>query len=411
MRPDGAYLITGGLGAIGREVARYLVARGAGHVVLLGRSAHADTGALADIEQLRDRSEIHVIRGDVADEPAMGAVFERIDAEIAPLRGIFHAAGLLDDGLLVAQTAARFAAVMAPKVRGSWILHRLSLSRPVEHFVLFSSVASIVGSPGQAGYAAANAFMNRLARFRRALGLPATSLCWGPWAKDGLAARADKDGRLEGRGFASIPANLGIRALDRALSADRAELTIMDFRPGAWRESFPASAALPFFSELPVAEAHADGVRNEQAAEILSRLNSATTPRERRERLEAFLRSEIGRVLRQAPERIDLRAPFGSLGLDSLMALEVRNRLERALGRSLPVSLVWNYPTVAELAVFLAGVLGLPLDADDPPAPGPAQDADDARTAELAAMSEDEVLELLGAKLRGLEGPGVSGGK
>jgi NAD(P)-dependent dehydrogenase (short-subunit alcohol dehydrogenase family)/acyl carrier protein len=402
MRADATYLVTGGLGAIGREVARYLAGRGAGHLVLLGRSGPADDRVAADMERLRDRAEVHVMRADVADQQAMGAVFERIDAEMPPLHGIFHAAGVLDDGLMAGQTAARFAAVMAPKVRGSWILHGLSLSRPIEHFVLFSSVASIVGSPGQAGYAAANAFMNRLARFRRALGLPATSLCWGPWADAGLAARADRDGRLAGHGFAGIPAELGVRALDRALGADRVELAIMDFRPGAWRASFPASAALPFFSELPADEP--PGEVGNGGGDILAQL-AAATGRNRRELLESFLRREVGRVLRQAPDRVGAHAPFGSLGLDSLMALEVRNRLERKLGRSLPVSVVWNYPTVAELAVFVAGVLEMPLDGDEPPAPLAAE-PDDARTAELAAMSDDDVLELLGARLRGLAEPG-----
>jgi NAD(P)-dependent dehydrogenase (short-subunit alcohol dehydrogenase family)/acyl carrier protein len=401
MRADAAYLVTGGLGALGREVARYLAGRGAGHLVLLGRSGPAGEEAAEDIERLRDRTEVHVVRADVADEQAMGRVFERIDAEMPPLRGIVHAAGVLDDGLMAGQTAARFAAVMAPKVRGSWILHRLSLSRPVEHFVLFSSVASIVGSPGQAGYAAANGFMNRLARFRRALGLPATSLCWGPWADDGLAARADRDGRLAGHGFGGIPAELGIRALDRALGADRVELAIMDFQPGAWRVSFPASAALPFFSELP-ADEPADGEVGDGGGDIVARLKAAGTGRLRRELLGSFLRREIGRVLRQAPDRIGSHAPFGSLGLDSLMALEVRNRLERELGRSLPVSVVWNYPTVAELAVFVAGLLELPLDRDGP-ATQAVPEPHDARATELSGMSDDEVLELLGTKLRGLE--------
>jgi acyl carrier protein len=405
MRADATYLVTGGLGAIGRAVARYLAGRGAGHLVLLGRAGAAAGPAAADVEWLRDRAEVHVVRADVADEPAMARVFERIGAGMPPLRGIFHAAGVLDDGLMAGQTAARFAAVMAPKVRGSWILHQLSLSLPVEQFVLFSSVASIVGSPGQAGYAAANAFMNRLARFRHALGLPATSLCWGPWADDGLAARADRDGRLTGHGFAGIPAELGIRALDRALGADRVELAIMDFRPGAWRASFPVPAALPFFAELPADEAADDDVGS-GGGDVVARLDAAATPRQRRELLESFLRREIGRVLRQAPDRIGAHTPFGSLGLDSLMALEVRNRLERELGRGLPVSVVWNYPTVAELAVFVAGLLALPLDGDEPAAPAAAE-PDDARAAELAAMSDDDVLELLGARLRELEEPGA----
>lgn len=413
MRADAAYVVTGGLGAIGRQVARYLVGRGAGHLVLLGRSGPADDRTAQEIEHLRERAEVHVVRADVADEQDMASVFATIDAQMPPLRGIFHAAGVLDDGLLAGQTAARFAAVMAPKVRGSWTLHRLSLSHPVEQFVLFSSAASIVGSPGQAGYAAANAFMNRLARFRRAHGLPATSLCWGPWADDGLAARADRDGRLEGRGFAAITAEQGVRALDRALAADRAEVAIMDLRPRAWRETSP-SAALPFFSELPVDDPSAGADANGAGEDVVACLSSAAGPRQRRELLESFLRREIGHVLRQAPDRIGARAPLGSLGLDSLMALEVRNRLERQIGRSLPVAVVWNYPTVAELAGFLGGLLDLPLHDlppvdDEPPAPAVAA-ADDARAAELAGMADEAVLELLGETLRGLEEPGKPGG-
>jgi acyl transferase domain-containing protein len=186
IRGDGCYLITGGLGALGLKVARHLLDQGARQLVLAGRSGRDDDPA---VEQLRASGAIvRVVKADVARSDHVARLIETCQTQ-GPLRGVVHAAGVLDDGILVKQTAERFARVMAPKIRGAWELHIQTQTLPLDFFVCFSSMASLVGSPGQGNYAAANAFLDALAHHRRARGLAGLSINWGPWADAGMAAK------------------------------------------------------------------------------------------------------------------------------------------------------------------------------------------------------------------------------
>lgn len=357
IRPDGTYLITGGLGAIGRQVARYLVEQGARYLVLAGRT-HPSTEALADIDELEALgAQVRAAKADAASLSDLREVFSQFGVgEWPPLRGIFHAAGVLDDGLLLQQTAARFERVMAPKVAGSWHLHSLSLNHPVEHFVLFSSAAALVGSPGQAAYAAGNAFMDALAHWRQAQGLPALSLQWGPWAEIGLAARPDRAGRLSDRGFEAIRPALGVRALDRALAEPGPVLAIMPFDVRQWRQSYPQAAGLPLLAVL--AQAEQAGPLPE-AGQLRGALLAAASPKAQQALLEQHLRREIAEVLRIPASRIGLTTPLDSLGFDSLLALELRNRLEQTLAVRLSATLIWNYTTLPALMAYLGQCLGI----------------------------------------------------
>ena len=370
IRPDGAYLITGGLGAIGRQVATYLVEQGARQLLLVGRTAPS-AEALADIAVWQaGGATVHVVLADVACEPDMHGLFGQFkpqpDTEgetVAPLRGIFHAAGVLDDGLLLHQTAERFEAVMAPKVAGSWNLHRLSLAHPVELFVLFSSAAALVGSPGQANYAAGNAFMDGLARWRQAQGLPALSIQWGPWTEIGLAARVDRAGRLRQRGFDAIRPEQGLRALEWALAEAEPVVAVMPFDVRQWRQSYPQAAGWPLLSALEM-----NGPLGTQPASrgLRDALLAAGSTQERQALLEKHLSREMAEVLRISTSRIGPATALDGLGFDSLLALELRNRLELSLGVRLSATLIWNYPTVRALVDYLASIVAGVSEAAEP---------------------------------------------
>jgi myxalamid-type polyketide synthase MxaB len=187
VRADGSYLITGGLGALGIRVARCLVDQGARHLVLAGRSGPSAEAWEAMEEMRAAGASVREVRADVASPADTARLIEACQAE-APLRGVVHAAGVLDDGVVDRQTAERFSRVLAPKVYGAWNLHHQTRELPLDFFVLFSSMASVLGSPGQSSYAVANAFLDALAHHRRARGLPGLSINWGPWSEAGMAA-------------------------------------------------------------------------------------------------------------------------------------------------------------------------------------------------------------------------------
>ena len=195
MRPDGTYLITGGLGAVGLHVARRLVQRGARHIVLVGRTAPSRDAAVA-IDTMRALGATVVVSAaDVARRDQMAAVLREIATSLPPLRGVVHAAGVVDDGVFIQQTWQRFESVLAPKIDGAWHLHELTLDSELDFFVLCSSVASVFGSPGQGAYAAGNAFLDALAARRRANGQVGLSVNWGAWAGGGMAERVTAHGR------------------------------------------------------------------------------------------------------------------------------------------------------------------------------------------------------------------------
>jgi phthiocerol/phenolphthiocerol synthesis type-I polyketide synthase C len=409
IRSDATYLITGGLGGIGLQVAAYLVEQGARHLALLGRRPPT-TEAETALEQLRQMgATVAVFQADVSDAAQLTAVFDEMRRRLPALRGIFHAAGLLDDGILRQQTAARFEAVLAPKVQGGWLLHHLSLKDPLDYFVLFSSVAAVFGSPGQGNHAAANAFLDGLAHYRRARRLPAVSINWGPWAVVGAAVGKRTARRVTESGMAAVSPERGVELLGQLLAGSPAQVVVMAVDWPRWFRSYPAGAQTPLLA-LMAADAGLTPGRektagNESRLAFVARLRALALPRERRQRLEEFVREQAARVLRQPPAQIDSHTPFGSLGFDSLMGLELKNTLERHLELVLPVALVWNYPTVAEMAAYLAGQLGLGLQ-DEAEVTTPATAPEERRAAEIADLSDAEVLKMLEEKLGALQHSG-----
>ncbi|MGY6026847.1 SDR family NAD(P)-dependent oxidoreductase [Streptomyces spinosirectus] len=348
---DGTVLITGGLGAVGRHIARLLAERGVPRLLLTSRQGTADPRAAEVTEELAALgAEVEVAACDVADATAVADVLGGVGDEL-PLRGIVHCAGVLDDGVVAELTHERLARVLRPKVDGAAHLHRVTADMPLEMFVLVSSAAGVAGNAGQANYAAANVFLDQLAHHRRALGLPAVAISFGAWAGEGLAAEhADLAGM----------ARLGHRALTPDQGRDLVELSLRRSTPHlvAWaldltrlRETMAAAggpAAALWRSLLPAPRTGRDG--GDALADRLARLPEA----ERAERVLALVREEASCTLGlRSPESVRPDQPLRELGMDSVTAVELRNRLAARLGARLPATLLFDHPTPARLAEYL----------------------------------------------------------
>ena len=416
---DATYLITGGLGGLGLTTAEWLAEQGARRLVLVGRKGPA-ARALQQIHRLEQMGvEVVTAQVDVTSEFELRGLFARMARELPPVHGIFHAAGFLDDGMLNSQTAEKFLGVMRPKVQGAWILHELSKTLSLDFFVLFSSVAGTLGLAGQANYAAANVFLDALAETRRAQGLPALSIAWGPWAKVGLAAgRADRGARLARSGVASISPDQGKTLLSRLILQPAAQILVMPFDVDLWRGHTPTAGEHSLFASLESGSGQS-GTPEETAARpvgILAALRSEPAGKPRRALLEAELREQAAQVLRIPKSKIPPHKPLKNFGLDSLMALEFSNRLEARFELKVPVSTVWNYPTIQDLAEFLASGLGISLTEEAQAAPvssvdgqaegGPVtapSEMDDLSTADLEKLLAEEIAQA-NQLLRGGEG-------
>ena len=350
IRGDASYLITGGLGALGLKVARWLVERGARSLALIGRS-ETSTTAQETVEQLEQQgAKISIVRADVSNQEEMAGVLDKICAAMPPLKGIIHAAGRLDDGVLLNLDWERLRRVMAPKVAGAWNLHFLTKDLPLDFFVCFSSVSSILGSPGQGNYAAANAFLDALSHHRQELGLSGLSINWGPWADSGMAAKlGNRDRqRLIAEGIAPIPSQRGLQVLGELLGSDTAQVGVLPVNWSKFLQQFAPHTPPPLFSEL------SNKMRSpSKQLELLERLQTAS-PEARHSLLTTYLRERIARVLGLNAARIDAAASLNNLGLDSLMAIELRNLAQTELALDIPVVKFIEDLSIVSLATQLS---------------------------------------------------------
>jgi acyl transferase domain-containing protein/acyl carrier protein len=402
VRSDATYVITGGLGALGVTMAAALVEAGARHLVLIGRRPPG-AGARPAITALEQQgAHVRVISGDVSAPAEIERILNDVRRDMPPLRGVIHAAGILSDATVLETTAEGIAAVMDPKAAGAWALHRATVSDPLDFFVLFSSASALLGLPGQASYAAANAFLDGLARHRRQLGQPAISIAWGPWAETGLAAaRKDRGERLAGQGLGSLSVAQGVEAFRRVLGRDRAYVAVMDFDPQIWCERQPGASARLFERVQAISPQPAAGWSGNEILRTLRETPAGGRPT----MLVEHLRGRVARILRLEPADVPAETPLKSLGLDSLMALELRNRLEADLGLRLSATLVWSHPTISALATHFIEVLALgasvPPAGDAPQAAGP-----DLSTAEVTALLGEELSRVGRLLAAGPEGHG-----
>jgi len=401
--PRASYLVTGGLSGLGLLTAQRLVERGARHLLLVGRSAPG-AAAQAVLTTLRDAgAQVQAMQADLADPSAVARVLAAIDPA-APLRGIVHSAGLLEDGALLQQDWPRFVRPLGPKVDGSWALHAQTAHLRLDFFVLFSSMASVLGSAGQGNHAAANAFMDALAGARRAAGMPALSISWGAWSVVGAAAQRRVDTRIDAQGIDPIAPARGLELLESLMSSAGAPHVAVF--PVRWTT---------FLTQPQAASPMLDELRALQRADVRAAATTATAdaapgndwlvrlaqagPAKRHELLLSFVGEQVARVIDAASANaIDPRQALNELGLDSLMAVELRNRLGSglALRRSLPATLVFDHPTMEALARYLEQTVAPPPAAEAPAAVPEPTDA----LGTIDELSDEEVDRLFAAKLR-----------
>lgn len=387
IRPDATYVVSGGLGGLGLATAEWLTSRGATSLVLLGRRA-PNAEAATVLTRLRDAG-VNVMTPaiDVGDANALRAWWRYKLASLPPVRGIIHAAGVTSDAALASQDLARFDRVAAAKLSGAWNLHDVSLDAPLDFFVLYSSSSALFGAPGQAPYAAANAFLDAFASWRRAHGRVATSYGWGVWGGVGMAADVSDAvrrrwtetgiGQLDpvaaldamSRTAGGSDSMLQIMTMDRTKLLSRADTAIRALFGSASRAVAPLSSAVT--SRTLVAELR------------------AANPADRHDRLRAHVRTQVSAVLGLGRDaQPEDGSGLSELGMDSLMATELRTRLQQSLAHALPATLAFEHPTISALTTFLMSELALGT------APMVA-----ARTDTLAGVSDDDLARLLDAEL------------
>jgi acyl transferase domain-containing protein/surfactin synthase thioesterase subunit/acyl carrier protein len=369
---EGRYMITGGLGALGVKVAEWLVTRhGTKHLLLVSRRGEEDPNAAHVLGALAVLgAEVVIRKADVTNKQDVRALLAWIKSSDRPLKGIFHCAGGLDDGILMQMDWQKFDRVAAPKIAGGWLLHQLTRELDLDHFVVFSSILSLIGSAGQANYAAANAFLDALVAHRRGKGLPALALNWGPWDESGLATLSGDKGRAiwRARGTEYIPTELGQRALDLLAGscAGHAAITLTQ-----WPIFFRQFAKVPLLYGELQKETGAGTPTDGALADAISfqdRLNEVPN-RERRELLIAFVRQQAMKTL-GITDMIDATRPLRELGLDSLMSVTLVNRLESALGIRMSAVKLVQGPSLAQIVDDVLPQLNMGREeADDATAP------------------------------------------
>jgi acyl transferase domain-containing protein/NADPH:quinone reductase-like Zn-dependent oxidoreductase len=350
-RADRSYLITGGLGAIGLHTASYLAQLGAGDIVLTGRrmpDADAER-TIADITE-RYRCRIHTFAADVGDESQVAELLARIRTELAPLAGVAHLAGVLDDALLPQQSLEHFRKTLAPKAFGACHLDRLTKDDDLDFFIVSSSISSVLGSPGQANYATANALLDGLIADRKARGLPATGVNYGPWANGGMATSQAARANLGAQGLVPLEPTAALNALAEIVAHGTGQATVIKAN---WQRAAKVLGGIrpPMLDHvLPSAVAETTG-----DSELLRQLHEVPEA-QRAGFLTEFLQREVQQFLRLAqPPAATSR--FLDLGTDSLMAVELRNRLYGQFGGAFTISAtaVFDYPTIGSLAEYLTG--------------------------------------------------------
>jgi acyl transferase domain-containing protein/acyl carrier protein len=406
LHADATYLITGGLGGLGLKLANWMVQRGAKHLVLVGRSG-ASAAAGEVISGLESAgAQVRVVAADVSDPAQVARMQADIGATMPPLKGVVHAAGVLEDALLRHYDQDRFARVLAPKIQGAWNLHNQTLNSTLDFFVLFSSISSVLGNSGQAAYAAGNSFLDALAHQRRALGLHGLSIDWGPWAEVGMAASRSED--FARQGVRSIQPEAGLRVLERLLLEDATQVGVLPVR---WPEFIKTYSTSPgselFLSDFldetaaqhePVSEEHSGASTTSALVEQLTEV----LPSERFAILSTRLQAETCRVLGLPPStQLDLTLGFFDLGMDSLMIAELMNNLQEVIARQFPLSMMFEHSNIEALTRYLSEqVLGFRLNGEAPPPAPPVRDGVlDAALEQLEQLSDEEALALLAEKL------------
>ncbi|MGB3193281.1 MAG: type I polyketide synthase [Limnoraphis sp.] len=336
LKPNASYLITGGWGALGLQTAKWMIENNARHLVLIGRSQPSpqQREAIHHLEQ--QGAKVTVAQADVSDCEELSKIFEQIDTHLPPLKGIIHAAGIGAFQPIEQMTLTQLEAVMAAKVIGGWRLHQLTQHRALDFFVSFSSMTAVWGAIGQAHYAASNCFLEGLTDYRQAQGLPSFTIHWGPWLGGGMAGeQALREAR--NIGVEPLSPQQGIAALDQFWRSGHIKTTVANVNWDSFKSLYQIGRQRLLLEEIqvkPLTKPPETSVQ--QKAEILQQLKSSP-PTQREDLLIAYLQDEIYQVLRKTSSQVDVQQPLNTMGIDSLMALELRNRLKTTLSVDVPI--------------------------------------------------------------------------
>ncbi len=352
--PDGTTLITGGTGGIGARLARWLARRGANHLVLLSRRGPDAPGATDLAAELKELgTTVTITACDAADRDQLKAVLSAIPAE-HPLTSVVHAAGVPNYIPIADLSLPDLDQVVRPKAHAAAHLHELTRDLDLRAFVLFSSGAASWGSGQQAAYGAANTYLDALAEHRRGLGLPATSVAWGPWSEAGMSA--DKEALAFFRRFGLLPLDTGlaIRALDQAVRNDDTTLTVAGFDWEQFTPTFTAQRPSPFLADLPENRQPTAQIADEAGVSALREELAGTAPAKQNQVLLKHVQKHAAATLGHAsPDAIPAAKPFQELGFDSLTAVQIRNDLNATTGLQLPTTVIFDHPTPQDLATYL----------------------------------------------------------
>jgi len=362
LNPEASYLITGGMSGFGLATARWLAGKGARHLVLAGRNGPRSESADRIIEELLDQNiDVKMVQCDVTDAIRMQTVLNEIQSSAYPLKGIVHAAMVLEDAAIRNMDYSRMHNVIAPKVQGAWNLHRLTLNYPLDLFVLFSSATTCLGNPGQANYVSANTFLESLARFRRRSRLPATVVAWDAINDTGYLARNEVlASRLSKRaGLGGISSVQALNMLERLIVEGRTDTIIMNANWAALRQALPLLNSNLYRNIM-----HAISQDGEDGSEDMSDLLARLPDNEKQPVIVNFLIREIARILQTAEEKIGHNSTIQDLGIDSLMAMELASTIETRMEVSLPVMTLADNVTIDNLALRIVNLLNPSADPD-----------------------------------------------
>jgi acyl transferase domain-containing protein/acyl carrier protein len=354
---DASYLITGGFGGMGLRLAQWLADCGARHLVLAGRSGAATEEAQLVLRKLEQSGvKIHAAHADVSDTNSVANLLKNISETMPRLRGVFHAAGIFDDRVLLRHDRERFARVMAPKVNGAWNLHLLTSEMPLDFFVMFSSAAAFLGLMGLGNYTAANAFLDALAHYRQSLGLPALSIDWAGWTRIGMAEVLGerRESQWLAKGLDSLSPEQGLQAVNDLMLQSRPQVAVLKVDWPVFFKELPVRRPPPLLSDVARATAPTNASLG-STNDFLTKLNQAEPGTPRRALLREHIRQQVAKILEfDNAFVLDPHQPLAEVGLDSLMAIELRNMLSTSIDRQLPPTLLFDYPTIESVYSYLA---------------------------------------------------------
>lgn len=385
--PNATYLISGGMGELGMVVTEFLLDKGAKSITCLGRNLKSNEQIKNTLDKAKLLGANVTLKAvDVSNTIDLQHIFDDIQQSAYPLKGIIHAAGLVDDDMLAKQTIERFKQVYQPKVEGLLALHELSKTIELDFFVCFSSMAAVWGTPGQGSYAAANSFMDSFMQYRKQLGLPALSINWGAWSEVGMGAKlnSNQQNRMSKSGIGFISPNDGLTLLEELMKKPLSQVGVYNIDWKNIARLISQGDNKLFFEELLKNETE----KQKNKGSLITELSEIEIGR-RKAYLQKYIQSEIARVLHITdPKMIEPRLPLFDLGLDSFMAVELKNKLENSIDTTLSSSLLFNHPNLESIVNFLiSDVISLPFTEEPIKAVSPDVDIEK----EVYAMSIEEV--------------------